>query len=126
MEVERSPHIPHHVTRGTFNFVHPYIQLHIGVKLLGCMKYANQEALRPKTNDNERPFICPIQPRLSVGMSYTLHNFLIHGHYLNSMGGHEWAWMDMSGHGWTHIMLWVGMGGHRSMMMVMIWVWVQI
>ena len=27
-------------------FVHPYIQLQIGVKLLGCREYANQEALR--------------------------------------------------------------------------------
>ena len=23
-------------------------------------------------------------------------------------------------------MLWVGMGGHRSLLMVMVWVWVQI
>jgi hypothetical protein len=32
----------------------------------------------------------------------------------------------MGGHGWAHVMLWVGMGGHRSMLMVMVWVWVQI
>jgi hypothetical protein len=49
-------------------FVHPYIQLQIGVKLLGCREYANQEALRAKANDSERPLIiCPIQPRLGVG-----------------------------------------------------------
>ena len=48
-------------------FVHPCIQLQIGVKLLGCKEYANQEALRVEANDNERPFICPIQPRLGVG-----------------------------------------------------------
>ena len=29
----------------------------------------------------------------------------------------------MGGHGWAHVMLWVGMGGHRSMLMVMVWVW---
>jgi hypothetical protein len=50
------------------SFVHPCIQLQIGVKLLGCREYANQEALRAKANDNERPFICLIQPRLGVGM----------------------------------------------------------
>jgi hypothetical protein len=33
---------------------------------------------------------------------------------------------SMSGHGWAHVMLWVGMGGHRSLLMVMVWVWVQI
>jgi hypothetical protein len=67
MEVERSPHIPHHVARGAFGFVHPCIQLRIRVKLLGCKEYANQEALRAESNDNERPFICSIQPRLDVG-----------------------------------------------------------
>jgi hypothetical protein len=49
-------------------FVHPYIQLQIGgVKLLGCREYANQEALQVEANDNERTFICTIQPRLGVG-----------------------------------------------------------
>jgi hypothetical protein len=48
-------------------FVHPYIQLQIGVKLLGCREYANQEALRAKATANQRPFICLIQPRLGVG-----------------------------------------------------------
>jgi hypothetical protein len=48
-------------------FVHPCIQLQIGVKLLGCKEYANQEALWAEANDNERPFIYPIQPRLDVG-----------------------------------------------------------
>ena len=67
VEAERSPHIPHHVARGVFGFVHPCIQLQIGVKLLGCREYANQEALRAEANDSERPFICPIQPRLGVG-----------------------------------------------------------
>jgi hypothetical protein len=43
------------------------IQLRIGVKLLGCREYANQEALRAKAIDSERPFICPVQPRLGVG-----------------------------------------------------------
>ena len=32
----------------------------------------------------------------------------------------------MGGHGRAHVMLWVGMGGHRSMLLVMVWVWVQI
>jgi hypothetical protein len=31
------------------------------------MQGANQEALRAEANDSERPFICPIQPRLGVG-----------------------------------------------------------
>jgi hypothetical protein len=48
-------------------FVHPYIQLQIGVKLLGCREFANQEALWAEANDSERSFICPIQPRLGVG-----------------------------------------------------------
>jgi len=47
---------------------HPYIQLQIGVKLLGCMEYAYQKALWDEANDNERLFIFPIQPRLGVGM----------------------------------------------------------
>jgi hypothetical protein len=34
-------------------FVHPYIQLQIGAKLLGCREYANQEALQAEANDNE-------------------------------------------------------------------------
>jgi hypothetical protein len=33
---------------------------------------------------------------------------------------------SMGGHGWAHVMLWVGMGGHRWLLMVMVWVWVQI
>jgi hypothetical protein len=49
------------------SFVHPCIQLQIGVKLLGCRKYANQEALMVEANNNEWPFICQIQPRLGVG-----------------------------------------------------------
>jgi hypothetical protein len=48
-------------------FVYPCIQLQIGVKLLGCKEYANQETLWNEANDSERPFICPIQPRLGVG-----------------------------------------------------------
>jgi hypothetical protein len=48
-------------------FVHPCIHLQIGVKLLGCKEYANQEALWAEANDSEQPFICPIQPRLGVG-----------------------------------------------------------
>jgi hypothetical protein len=48
------------------NFEHPCIQLQIGVKLLGCGEYANQEALRAEARDSEQPFICPIQPRLGV------------------------------------------------------------
>jgi hypothetical protein len=46
---------------------HGWAWVRIGVKLLGCREHANQEALRAKANDNERPFICPIQPRLGVG-----------------------------------------------------------
>jgi hypothetical protein len=48
-------------------FVHPCIQLQIKVKLLGCMEYANQEALRVEASNNERLFICPIRARLVVG-----------------------------------------------------------
>jgi hypothetical protein len=48
-------------------FVHPYIQLQIGVKLLGCKEYPNQEGLRAEANKSEQPFICPLQPRLGVG-----------------------------------------------------------
>ena len=32
----------------------------------------------------------------------------------------------MGGHGRAHVMMWVDMGGHRSVLMVMVWVWVQI
>ena len=49
------------------DFVHPYIQLQIGVKLLGCREYANQETLRTEATDSEQPFLCLIQPRLGVG-----------------------------------------------------------
>jgi hypothetical protein len=46
------------------------------------------------------------------------------------MGGHGWAhvmlWVGMGEHGCAHVILWVGMGGHRSMLMGMVWVWVQI
>jgi hypothetical protein len=51
----------------SISFVHSCIQLQIGVKLLGCKEYTNQEALRAEAIDSERPFICPIQPRLGVG-----------------------------------------------------------
>jgi TM2 domain-containing membrane protein YozV len=37
----------------------------------------------------------------------------------HAMGGHGWAWV-------AHVMLWVGMGGHMSLLMGMVWVWVQI
>ena len=60
VEAERSPHTPQCVARGTFGFVHPCIQLQIGVKLLECEEYANQEALWVETSDSEQPFICPI------------------------------------------------------------------
>jgi hypothetical protein len=53
VEVERSPHIPHHVVHGAFGFVHPCIQLQIGVKLLGCKEYVGQEALWAEASDNE-------------------------------------------------------------------------
>jgi hypothetical protein len=49
------------------DFMHPYIQLQIGVKLLGRKERANQEVLRAEASANERLFICPIQPRLGVG-----------------------------------------------------------
>ena len=55
------------LTPSSISFVQPCIQLQIGVKLLGCREYANQEALRAEANDSERPIICPIQPRLGVG-----------------------------------------------------------
>jgi hypothetical protein len=48
-------------------FVLPCIQLQIGVKLLGCREYANQEVLWVEANDNDRLFIGLIQPRLDVG-----------------------------------------------------------
>jgi hypothetical protein len=48
-------------------FVHPYIQFQIGVKLLGCREYTNQEALRAEASNSERLFICRIQPRLGIG-----------------------------------------------------------
>jgi len=35
------------------SFVHPCIQLQIGVKLLGCIEYANQDVLLVEANDNE-------------------------------------------------------------------------
>ena len=66
-KLKGAPIYAHHIARGVFGFVHPCIQLQIGVKLLGCKEYANQEALRAEANDSERPFICPIQPRLGVG-----------------------------------------------------------
>jgi hypothetical protein len=56
-------------------FVHPCIQLQIGVKLLGCMEYANQEALRVEVNDSEQLFLCLIQSRLNVGGLYTFTQF---------------------------------------------------
>ena len=37
------------------SFVHPCIQFQIGVKLLGCREYANQEALPAEANDSEQP-----------------------------------------------------------------------
>ena len=45
---------------GLIIFVHPCIQLQIGVKLLGCREYLNQEALRAEASVSEGPFICPI------------------------------------------------------------------
>ena len=36
------------------------------------------------------------------------------------------AMVGMGGHGWAHVMLWVGIGGHRSLLMVVVWVWIQI
>ena len=39
----------------------------VGSERKKCREYANQEALRAEANDSERPFICPIQPRLGVG-----------------------------------------------------------
>jgi hypothetical protein len=48
-------------------WVHPCIQLQIGVKLLGCREYTNQKALMAEANNSEQLFICPIQPRLGVG-----------------------------------------------------------
>jgi hypothetical protein len=51
-------------------FVDPCIQLQIGVKLLGCKEYANQEALRAKASDSEWPFICLIQPYAIYGWAW--------------------------------------------------------
>jgi hypothetical protein len=36
------------------------------------------------------------------------------------------AWVGMGGHMSCYGRAWVGMGGHRSLLMVMVWVWVQI
>ena len=33
--------------------------------------------------------------------------------------------VGMGGHGYAHVMLWVGMDGHRSLLMDMVLVWVQ-
>ena len=33
-------------------------------------------------------------------------------------------WVGTGGHGCAHVMLW-RMGGHRSFLMGMVWVWVQ-
>ena len=33
--------------------------------------------------------------------------------------------VDMDGHGCAHVMQWVGMNGHRSLLMGIVWVWVQ-
>ena len=49
------------LTSSSIGFVHPCIQLQIGVKLLGCREYANQEALRAEASDSEQPSICSIQ-----------------------------------------------------------------
>ena len=38
------------LTSSSIRFVHPCIQLQIGVKLLGCREYANQETLRAEAN----------------------------------------------------------------------------
>jgi hypothetical protein len=54
-KLKGAPHIPNHVAHGAFGFVHPCIQLQIGVKLLGCREYANQEALRVEAKDYEWP-----------------------------------------------------------------------
>jgi hypothetical protein len=35
------------------DFVYPCIQLQIGVKLLGCREYSNQEALWDEDSDSE-------------------------------------------------------------------------
>jgi hypothetical protein len=32
------------------------------------------------------------------------------------------TWAQFEGHGWTHVILWVGMGGHKSLLMDMVWV----
>jgi hypothetical protein len=55
------------VGMGGHRFCAFLLQLQIGVKLLGCREYANQEALWGEANDSERPFFGPIQPRLGVG-----------------------------------------------------------
>ena len=49
------------LTSSSIGFVHPCIQLQLGVKLLGCREYANQEALRAEGNDSVHPSICLIQ-----------------------------------------------------------------
>ena len=43
-----------HVARGAFGFVHPCIQLEIGVKFLGCKEYANKKrsGLKPTIVNN--------------------------------------------------------------------------
>jgi hypothetical protein len=59
--------VPYYCSWVGIIFMHPCIHLQIGVKLLGCREYINQEALWAEANDSERLFICPIQPRLDVG-----------------------------------------------------------
>ena len=53
-KLKRNPHIPYHVARGGFGFVHPCIQLHIIVKSFRYREYANQEGLRAEANDSEQ------------------------------------------------------------------------
>jgi hypothetical protein len=51
----------------SISFVHPYIQLQIGVNFLDAWNMLTKKRYEHEACDSERPFICPIPPRLGVG-----------------------------------------------------------
>jgi len=80
----------------SIGFVRPCIQLQIGIKLLGCREYTNQEALwaKPSTMNDV----------LFVRSTKTWCRRVIHiTQFLNTHAQFKY-------HGWAHVMLWVGMG----------------
>ena len=85
-------------------FVYPCIQLQIGVKLLICREYANQEVLRAEAKTmNDLLFV-----RSNQNLVYACNTHYTIFEYMGAI------WIA-----------WVGMGGLRSLLMGMVWVWVQ-